>query len=80
MWNFVLGAVAGSITAGVLLIAAARQPDIQARLGLIPPPPIAVAVAKPVEIRCPPPKPSAKAEGAAQEILFNRQRFWSVAP
>ncbi len=81
MLNFTLGAVAGAITAGVLTIAAARQPEIQFRLGLIAPKaPVTAAVAKPAEVQCPPPRPTPKADGAAQEILFNRQRFWSVIP
>lgn len=81
MLNFTLGAVAGAITAGVLTIAAARQPEIQSRLGLVvPKAPVAAAMAKPVEAQCPPPRPNPKADGSAQEILFNRQRFWSVNP
>ncbi len=79
MWNFALGALAGGITAAVLTIAAARHPDIQAKIGLTPAP-ISVALAQPVEPRCTPPKALPKAAGNAETILFNRQRFWSVTP
>lgn len=81
MLNFFLGTVAGGLIAGVLTIAAARQPEVQARLGLKPVvPPMALAAAP----KAPEPdcgrRQDAVPKGAAQEILFNRQRFWSVAP
>ena len=81
MLNFFLGTVAGALIAGVLTIAAARQPEVQARLGLKPvAPPMALAAAPKM------PEPDcgrrleAAPKGAAQDILFNRQRFWSVSP
>lgn len=81
MWNFALGAVAGAVTAGVLTIAAARQPEVQARLGLtLPKAAISAALAQPAEAQCAPAKVPAKPIGNTQDILFNRQRFWSVAP
>jgi hypothetical protein len=81
MLNFTLGAVAGAVTAGVLTIVAARQPEFQSRFGLIAAQaPVSAAVARPAETQCPPPRAAPKAPGAAQEILFNRQRFWSVTP
>ncbi|MEL6062796.1 MULTISPECIES: hypothetical protein [unclassified Methylobacterium] len=81
MLNFFLGTVAGGLIACVLTIAAARQPEVQARLGLKPAPaPLALAAAP----KAPEPdcnrRPEAAPKGVAQEILFNRQRFWSVAP
>lgn len=81
MLNFTLGAIAGGLTAGVLTIAAARQPEIQARLGLVASkPPITAPVERRSEPQCPPPRVNPKSSEAAQEILFNRQRFWSVNP
>lgn len=82
MLNFFLGTVAGGLIAAVLTITAARQPEVQARLGLRPAPaPLAVAaaVAKPPEPDCGR-RTDAAPKTAAQEILFNRQRFWSVSP
>jgi hypothetical protein len=72
MLNFLLGTVAGGLIAAVLTIAAARQPEVQARLGLRPAPVVAAlaAVVKPHE---------APTVGS-RDMLFNRQRFWSVAP
>jgi hypothetical protein len=81
MWNFALGAVAGAVTAGVLTIAAARQPEFQSRMGLVAAKSsITSAMAKSGEAQCPPPKSQPKPVGTAQDILFNRQRFWSVTP
>jgi hypothetical protein len=81
MLNFFLGTVAGGLIAGVLTIAAARQPEVQARLGLKPvSPPMALAASpKAPEPDCAR-RQEAAPHGAAQEILFNRQRFWSVSP
>jgi hypothetical protein len=80
MLNFFLGTVAGGLIAAVLTISAARQPEIQSKLGLAMALPVTPANAKPVEQpQCRPaaaPSQSAK----AQDILFNRQRFWSVTP
>ncbi len=80
MLNFVLGTVAGALIASVLTISAARQPEIQSKLGLAAALPVTPANARPVEQPlCR--QPAASAQTAkAQEILFNRQRFWSVAP
>lgn len=82
MLNFFLGTVAGGLIAAVLTIAAARQPEVQARLGLKPAPaPLAMAasVTKPPETDCGR-RLEAAPKSATQEILFNRQRFWSVSP
>ncbi|MEE7491248.1 hypothetical protein [Methylobacterium oryzae] len=81
MLNFVLGTVAGGLIACVLTIAAARQPEVQARLGLIPAavPATLAAVTKPAEPDCVRRTEPAPKIGS-QEMLFNRQRFWSVAP
>ncbi|GJE11830.1 MULTISPECIES: hypothetical protein [Methylobacterium] len=81
MLNFFLGTVAGGLIACVLTITAARHPEIQARLGFKPTsaPTTLAAVTKPAEPDC-----SRRAEPAprvgTQDMLFNRQRFWSVAP
>ena len=83
MMNFLLGTVAGGIIACVVTIAAARHPDVQSRLGLIPSAQAAMAstpIAHGPE-RC----PAAKAESAESKIaqadkLFERRRFWFVAP
>lgn len=81
MLNFFLGTVAGGLIAGVLTIAAARQPEVQARLGLKP---AVVPMALAAPPRAPEPDCGRRTEqvpkAGAQEILFNRQRFWSVSP
>lgn len=81
MLNFFLGTVAGGLIAAVLTIAAARQPEVQARLGLKPvlPPMALAATPKAPEPDCGR-RQEAAPKGTAQDILFNRQRFWSVAP
>lgn len=81
MLNFFLGTVAGGLIVGVLTIAAARQPEIQLRLGLRPatPPMTLAAVPKPPEPDCIR-RPDTAPKVGAQDMLFNRQRFWSVSP
>jgi hypothetical protein len=80
MLNFFLGTVAGGLIACVLTITAARHPEIQARLGLKPPPPpVLAAVTKPREPDCGR-RSEAGPKVGTQDMLFNRQRFWSVAP
>ncbi len=81
MLNFFLGTVAGGLVACVLTITAARQPEIQARLGLKPAPvPMALTASpKPPEPDCGR-RPEAAPKVGAQDMLFNRQRFWSVSP
>lgn len=80
MWNFVLGTVAGGLIACVLTIAAARQPEVQSRLGLIPPVPAMTLAAstRTPEADCA--KPAEVPRVGTQDMLFNRRRFWSVAP
>lgn len=80
MLNFVLGTVAGGLIACVLTIAAARQPEVQIRLGLTPPSPALTlaAAARTPEPDCV--KPAEAPKVGTQEMLFNRRRFWSVAP
>jgi hypothetical protein len=80
MLNFLLGTVAGGLIAAVLTIAAARQPEVQARLGLRPAPVVAAlaAVPRPREPDCV--KPAEAPTVGSRDMLFNRQRFWSVAP
>ncbi|MCJ2052290.1 hypothetical protein [Methylobacterium sp. J-070] len=81
MLNFFLGTVAGGLIACVLTISAARQPEIQARLGLkpAPAPTTLAAVTKPAEPDCGRRTEPAPRIGT-QDMLFNRQRFWSVSP
>ena len=80
MLNFFLGTVAGGLIACVLTITVARQPEIQARLGFKPTPVVTAlaAVTKPREPDCTKSVDSPKV--GTQDMLFNRQRFWSVAP
>ncbi len=83
MSNFFLGAVAGALIAGILTITAARQPEFQAKLGLVAAPlPITPAAAsnRPPPPQCRPDPVGTASGQTVQEILFNRQRFWSVAP
>lgn len=79
MMNFVLGTVAGGLIACVITIAAARHPEVQHRLGLIPPDiPVASAAARAPEPECR--QAAAGPSVGTQDMLFNRRRFWSVAP
>ncbi|MCJ2125257.1 hypothetical protein [Methylobacterium sp. J-077] len=80
MLNFFLGTVAGGLIAAVLTIAAARQPEVQARLGLRPAQVTAAlaAIPKPREPDCA--RPAESPTVGTRDMLFNRQRFWSVAP
>lgn len=80
MMNFVLGTVAGGLIACIATIAAARHPEVQSRLGLIPAVPSTLMAAPPrPEPACPQPPASAPRVGT-QEMLFSKRRFWSVAP
>lgn len=79
MTNFFLGLVAGCIIAGVVTITAARHPAVQLRLGLVPPAQAAMAPPPRLETpRCPAPK--ALTEVGKPEMLFSRNRLWSIAP
>lgn len=80
MTNFLLGAAAGALIAGVGTIAALRQPEIQSRLGLRP---AVMLAAAPVpaprpEVVCPPPATVRKVGGV--EMLLSPRRFWWIAP
>jgi hypothetical protein len=81
MLNFFLGTVAGGLIACVLTITAARQPEVQTRLGLTPAP---IPTAPAAITKQPEPDCSHRAEPApkvgTQDMLFNRERFWSVSP
>jgi len=84
MMNFLFGTVAGGIIACIITITAARHPEVQVRLGLVPP---ALAAPAPPPQRCPEPARSAAVTGAANgaalsrpDLLFSRKRFWNVAP
>ena len=80
MMNFVLGAMAGALIVGIAAIAAARNPEIQQRLGLFPTPPVTMMAVSPrAEPACPP-VPAAAPTIGTQDMLFNKRRFWSVAP
>ncbi|NEU12960.1 hypothetical protein G3T14_12535 [Methylobacterium sp. BTF04] len=82
MTNFILGFIAGGVMAIIATIAAVRQPDIQARLGLFP---ISTAMMMPaaklkddapkLDLPCRP-----GVEIGQTDLLFSRRRFWSVAP
>ncbi|GEP08026.1 hypothetical protein MOX02_60640 [Methylobacterium oxalidis] len=81
MLNFLLGTVAGGLIACIATIAAARHPDVQARLGLTAPPSTAMtaaAITRP-EVPCRPQGAPAQTVGDP-EMLFSKRRFWSVAP
>lgn len=83
MMNFVLGTVAGALFACIATIAAARHPEVQARLGLVKP-------VVPITMSAAPPRPecpcSANSTKGAElqvgqpDMLFSRRRFWFVAP
>lgn len=82
MLNFILGTVAGGLIVGIATIAAVRQPDVQARLGLFP---VSTALMMPsAHARGEPACPQRPAEAAAAvgqpDMLFSKRRFWSVAP
>ncbi|GJE43518.1 hypothetical protein [Methylobacterium soli] len=81
MMNFLLGMVAGGLIACVATIAAARHPEVQARLGLRPAPVPAVSMpaALPRPESCPPRAGDPPVVGNA-EMLFSKRRFWSVTP
>ena len=81
MMNFLLGTVAGGLIACVATIAAARHPEVQARLGLKPAPVPAVTMpaALPRPDPCLPRTGEPPAVGNA-DMLFSKRRFWSVAP
>ena len=83
MMNFLLGTVAGGLIVGIVTISAARNPDVQLRLGLVPP---ASAIILPaagprLDPACGPatPRPAQAAVGQT-DMLFSRRRFWFVAP
>ncbi|MDP4021213.1 hypothetical protein Q8W71_01135 [Methylobacterium sp. NEAU 140] len=79
MLNFVFGTVAGGLIACVLTIVAVRHPEVQTRLGLVPPPVMTLAAAtRPSDAACRKTGPGPSV--GTQEMLFNRHRFWSVAP
>jgi hypothetical protein len=79
MMNFVLGTVAGGLIACVVTIAAARHPEVQHRLGLVQPAvPLTLAAGRPPEPDCR--QAAAGPSVGTQDMLFNRRRFWSVAP
>ena len=80
MTNFLLGAAAGALIAGVGTIAAVRQPEIQVRLGLRPPVMLAAAPvpAPRPETACPP--PAADRKVGQVDMLLSPRRFWWIAP
>lgn len=83
MMNFLLGLVAGSLIAFIATIAAARHPEIQAHLGLVPAAQ-ATLVEPPTrrDVRCVAPvrTDQLQATAAQADALFSRRRFWYVAP
>ncbi|BAQ44313.1 MULTISPECIES: hypothetical protein [Methylobacterium] len=83
MLNFLLGAIAGALMAAVATVAALRNPDVQVRMGMVRPEPVAIQTKRPDPV-CPPAAPVQVQAGSPQvgqpEMLFARRRFWSVAP
>lgn len=84
MMNFLFGTVAGGLIACVATIAAARHPEVQTRLGLVPVvsiPSTPAALSRAPTPCAPVTKQGGSDTGVGQpEMLFSRQRFWSVAP
>lgn len=87
MMNFVFGTVAGALLASLVTIVAVRQPSVQSKLGLFPvsTAPILPAARTPgpaSEGRGEAAKPcrAAQAEVGKADMLFDRKRFWLVAP
>ncbi|GJE37264.1 O-antigen/teichoic acid export membrane protein [Methylobacterium persicinum] len=81
MWNFLLGVASGALIAGILTITAARQPEFQTRMGLVPAAlPLTPASARAVEPQCRQDPATTSSAAKVQDMLFNKQRFWSVAP
>lgn len=87
MMNFVFGTVAGALLASLVTIVAVRQPSVQSKLGLFP---VSTAPVLPAA-RSPGPSPdvrgdagkpcrAARAEVGKTDMLFDRKRFWLVAP
>ncbi len=84
MMNFLLGTVAGGLIACVVTIAAVRQPDVQAKLGLYPVSNALLTPAAPPRIEAPcgivPARPAVEHEVGNSDMLFSKRRFWFVAP
>ncbi|KQP51731.1 hypothetical protein ASG40_06005 [Methylobacterium sp. Leaf399] len=84
MMNFILGTIAGGLIACIATIAAARHPEVQQRLGLVPAVPALTLAAGPqrTEAPCAPSsgKGTAEATVGQTDMLFSRRRFWFVAP
>ncbi|AWN47985.1 hypothetical protein DK419_17995 [Methylobacterium terrae] len=84
MLNFLLGAVAGALMASVATVAALRNPDVQVRMGLVRPEPVAIQARRPDPVCPPAPARTHVQAGSPQvgqpDMLFARRRFWSVAP
>ena len=80
MMNFVLGAVAGALIACIATISAARNPEVQNRLGLFPSAPVTLMAVSPRPEPVCPPAVSVGPNIGTQEMLFNKRRFWSVVP
>nr|WP_292507857.1 hypothetical protein [Methylobacterium sp.] len=83
MMNFILGTVAGGLVASIAIIAAARHPEVQSRLGITTPAaPITLAAPSQPRPECPclSVGKSVDAPVGQPEMLFSRRRFWSVAP
>lgn len=87
MMNFAFGTLAGALLAALLTIVAVRQPSVQARLGLFPvsTAPILPAARQPgvtpdASVKADPSCRPGQAEVGKADMLFNRKRFWLVAP
>lgn len=81
MWNLLLGALCGALLAATATIAAVRSPAVQERLGIVRADFVPVASRGTDPSACPPPPAApAQAGAATPDMLFTRQRLWSVPP
>ncbi|WP_019906820.1 hypothetical protein [Methylobacterium sp. 77] len=84
MMNFLLGTLAGGLIAGIVTIAAVRQPEVQAKLGLYPVSSALLLPAAPPRIEAPctlgGARPQDEQSVGRMDMLFSKRRFWFVAP
>lgn len=81
MWNLLLGVVCGAVLAGTATLVAVRMPAVQERLGIVRADAAPIATRGTDPAACPPPAAVPPAAGAATpDMLFTRQRLWSVPP
>jgi hypothetical protein len=81
MWNLLLGAVCGAVLAATATVAAVRSPAVQERLGIVRVDAAPLASRGTDPAACPQAAPAAvPGEVGRSEMLFTRQRLWSVPP